>query len=58
VAAPDGIADRLTGALREALGLRCRVLVGPAGSLPRTEVGKAVRVLRWESGAAPVRGLT
>jgi phenylacetate-CoA ligase len=57
-AAPDGIADRLTGALREALGLRCRVLVGPAGSLPRTEVGKAARVLRWESGAAPVRGLT
>jgi phenylacetate-CoA ligase len=52
------VADRLAGALRETLGLRCRVLVGPAGSLPRTETGKAARVLRWESGEPPVPGLT
>lgn len=57
-AAPDGVSDRLAGALRETLGLRCRVLVEPPGSLPRTEVGKAARVLRWESGEPPVRGLT
>ena len=57
-ASPDGVADRLSGALRETLGLRCRVLVGPAGSLPRTETGKAARVLRWESGEPPVPGLT
>jgi phenylacetate-CoA ligase len=55
---PDGLVDRLSAALREALGLRCRVVVEPAGGLPRTEVGKAVRVLRWESGEPPVRGLT
>jgi phenylacetate-CoA ligase len=53
----DGLAERLSGELREVLGLRCRVVVGPPGSLPRTETGKAVRVLRWESGEPPVPGL-
>jgi phenylacetate-CoA ligase len=56
-ASGDGLAERLAGELRDVLGLRCRVVVGPVGSLPRAETGKAVRVLRWESGEPPVPGL-
>jgi phenylacetate-coenzyme A ligase PaaK-like adenylate-forming protein len=48
---------RLEGRLREALGLRVAVVIVPPGSVPRTEVGKAVRVTRWSSGAPPVPGL-
>jgi len=61
---PDGdgaggafLAGRLTGALRERLGLTCDVRVVPGGSVPRTEVGKAVRVVRWEGGPPPLPGL-
>ncbi|MGA8113216.1 MAG: phenylacetate--CoA ligase [Actinocatenispora sp.] len=54
---PAPVADRLSAALRERLGLRCEVRLTAAGSLPRTEVGKAVRLLRWETGEPPVPGL-
>jgi phenylacetate-CoA ligase len=50
--------DALDQALRERLGLRAEVQVLPVGSLPRTEVGKAVRRLTWESGPPPLPGLT
>ncbi|HWF79015.1 MAG TPA: phenylacetate--CoA ligase [Streptosporangiaceae bacterium] len=43
--------------LREALGLRIAVAILPTGSVPRTEVGKAVRVRRWSGGEPPVPGL-
>jgi phenylacetate-CoA ligase len=43
--------------LREVLGLRVRVKVLPPGTVPRTEVGKAVRVVRWAGGDPPVPGL-
>ncbi len=43
--------------LRNELGLSVRVSVLPAGTVPRTEVGKAVRVARWGEGAPPVPGL-
>jgi phenylacetate-coenzyme A ligase PaaK-like adenylate-forming protein len=43
--------------LREALGLGVAVRLLPPGSVPRTEVGKAVRVVRWAGGEAPVPGL-
>jgi phenylacetate-CoA ligase len=43
--------------LRVALGLRVSVSIGPPGSVPRTEVGKAVRVRRWSGGEPPVPGL-
>lgn len=43
--------------LREALGLRVTVAVVPPGAVPRTEVGKAVRVRRWSDGEPPVPGL-
>ncbi len=41
--APD-ISSRLVSRLRETVRLRIEVNVGPAGSVPRTEVGKAKRV--------------
>ncbi len=54
----DPAVTRLGTALRERLGLSCEVvLVGP-GELPRTEVGKARRLVRWESGEPPIPGLT
>ncbi|MDA8324179.1 MAG: phenylacetate--CoA ligase [Actinomycetota bacterium] len=43
--------------LREALGLRVSVRVVEPGTVPRTEVGKAVRVRRWSGGEPPIPGL-
>ena len=51
------VSARLVGALAERLSVSCDVHVLPTGSLPRIEVGKAVRVTRWSSGDAPVPGL-
>ena len=47
------LADRL----RAELGLRVQVRVLPPGSVPRSEVGKAVRVKRWPGGDPPLPGL-
>jgi phenylacetate-CoA ligase len=56
--ASNDVAGRLGASLRDRLGLSCEVaLVGP-GELPRTEVGKARRLVRWESGEPPLPGLT
>ncbi|CCH28365.1 Phenylacetate-CoA ligase [Saccharothrix espanaensis DSM 44229] len=55
----DGrLADDLTGALRERLGLTCKVVVAPDGTVPRTETGKARRLARWDEGQPPVAGLS
>ncbi|HVB42671.1 MAG TPA: phenylacetate--CoA ligase [Streptosporangiaceae bacterium] len=43
--------------LRDVLGLRVAVAIVPPGSVPRTEVGKAVRVRRWTGGEPPIPGL-
>ena len=43
--------------LRAALGLSVTVAVLPAGTVPRTEVGKAVRLRRWTEGEPPLPGL-
>jgi phenylacetate-coenzyme A ligase PaaK-like adenylate-forming protein len=43
--------------LRDALGVRVSVAMVPAGAVPRTEIGKAVRVRRWSGGEPPVPGL-
>ena len=51
------LADDLEHRLREALGVRVRVALLPPGSVPRTEVGKAVRVRRWSGGEPPIDGL-
>lgn len=50
-------AELIESRLREALGLSVAVRVLPPGSVPRTEVGKAVRVVRWTGGEPPVPGL-
>jgi phenylacetate-CoA ligase len=54
---PDALQAALQGRLREALGLSVAVRVLPPGSVPRSEVGKAVRVVRWTTGEPPVPGL-
>jgi phenylacetate-coenzyme A ligase PaaK-like adenylate-forming protein len=46
--------DELTHALHERLGLRAEVEVVVPGTLPRQEAGKAVRVLTWSDGPAPL----
>ena len=56
--AEDSLKDGLEHHLRETLGLRVTVAFVPPGSVPRTEVGKAVRVRRWSAGEPPVAGLT
>ncbi len=50
-------ARELEARLRDALGLSVRVAVLPAGTVPRTEVGKAVRIARWAGGEPPVPGI-
>ncbi|WP_329521713.1 phenylacetate--CoA ligase family protein [Spirillospora sp. NBC_01491] len=55
--APADLQERLARALRESLGLAAEIRVLPDGTVPRAEVGKAVRVVSWESGEPPVPGL-
>jgi phenylacetate-coenzyme A ligase PaaK-like adenylate-forming protein len=43
--------------LKEVLGLSVAVRLMPSGSVPRTEVGKAVRVARWRDGEPPLPGI-
>jgi phenylacetate-CoA ligase len=47
----------LESRLRAELGVSVAVRVLPAGTVPRSEVGKAVRVVRWRDGTPPVPGL-
>ena len=55
---PDGVGrDDIVHLLHERLGLRAHVMPFETGTLPRTEVGKAVRVVRWRDGEPPVPGL-
>jgi phenylacetate-coenzyme A ligase PaaK-like adenylate-forming protein len=51
------IESSLHSRLRETLGLSVAVALVPPGSVPRTEVGKAVRVRRWSGGEPPLPGL-
>jgi phenylacetate-coenzyme A ligase PaaK-like adenylate-forming protein len=43
--------------LREQLGVGVTVHVAGPGTLPRSEVGKAVRIRRWAGGEPPLPGL-
>jgi phenylacetate-coenzyme A ligase PaaK-like adenylate-forming protein len=54
---PQPEAARIESRLRETLGVSVTVTLLPAGSVPRSEVGKAVRVLHWPAGAPPVPGI-
>jgi phenylacetate-coenzyme A ligase PaaK-like adenylate-forming protein len=47
----------LESRLRDELGVSVRVRVLPTGTVPRSEVGKAVRVVRWRDGSPPLPGL-
>jgi phenylacetate-CoA ligase len=51
------LAADLDVALRERLGITCVVRVLAAGSVPRVEVGKAKRFVRWSGGPPPLDGL-
>ncbi|MFC4911228.1 phenylacetate--CoA ligase family protein [Actinomadura gamaensis] len=53
----DDPSERLAGLLRADLGLHAEVAVVPAGTVPRVEVGKAVRVVLWTEGAPPLPDL-
>ncbi|MBW4720601.1 phenylacetate--CoA ligase family protein [Saccharothrix obliqua] len=48
----------LVVALRERLGITCRVVVAPPGAVPRAETGKARRLVRWDGGPPPAPGLS
>jgi phenylacetate-coenzyme A ligase PaaK-like adenylate-forming protein len=50
-------AEGVAAVLREALGVRVRVALLPPGTVPRTETGKAVRVVTWDGGDPPLPGL-
>jgi phenylacetate-CoA ligase len=47
----------LESRLRVELAVSVQVRVLPPGTVPRTEMGKAVRLARWREGAPPVPGL-
>ena len=47
----------LESRLREGLGVAVTVRVMAAGTVPRSEVGKAVRLKRWAGGDPPLPGL-
>lgn len=53
----DVLRRELEHALRERLAVGCVVRVLPAGTVPRTETGKAKRLARWSEGEPPVAGL-
>jgi phenylacetate-CoA ligase len=53
----DALGLRLAGALDRRLSVSCQVHAMVPGTLPRTEVGKVQRVIRWTDGPAPVAGL-
>lgn len=48
------ISSRLTSRLKETIRLRVEVIVGPAGSVPRTEIGKARRVFERTDDRDPL----
>jgi phenylacetate-coenzyme A ligase PaaK-like adenylate-forming protein len=54
---PPPSATAIESRLRDVLGLSVAVRLLPPGTVPRTEVGKAVRVVRWPGGEPPLPGL-
>jgi phenylacetate-coenzyme A ligase PaaK-like adenylate-forming protein len=56
--APVPDPDELEARLREELGVGVAVRVLEAGTIPRSEVGKAVRLRRWAEGDPPLPGLS
>jgi phenylacetate-coenzyme A ligase PaaK-like adenylate-forming protein len=56
-AAAENVADALADALLQRLGVHADVVVVPAGTVPRTEMGKARRRVDWTAGEPPLPGL-
>jgi len=56
--APPHTEEELESGLKDTLGLSVAVRLLAPGSVPRTEVGKAIRVRRWSGGEPPVAGLS
>jgi phenylacetate-coenzyme A ligase PaaK-like adenylate-forming protein len=56
-AAPLWAANELESRLREELGVGVAVRLVEPGTIPRSEVGKAVRLRRWAGGDPPLPGL-
>ncbi len=54
---PVPTAGELESRLREELGVGVTVRLLEPGTVPRTEVGKAVRIRRWTGGEPPLPGL-
>ncbi len=54
---PEPDATAIESRLKDVLGLSVAVRLLPPGSVPRTEVGKAVRLARWSGGEPPVPGI-
>jgi phenylacetate-coenzyme A ligase PaaK-like adenylate-forming protein len=54
---PQPDASQIESRLKDVLGLSVAVRLLPPGSVPRTEVGKAVRVARWKGGEPPLPGI-
>ena len=54
---PQPDTGQLEARLKDVLGLSVAVQLLPPGSVPRTEVGKAVRVVRWSGGEPPLPGI-
>lgn len=50
-------AHAIESRLRDELGLRITVLLLATGTIPRPEVGKAVRVRRWDGAEPPLPGI-
>lgn len=57
-AGPAGGVTAIAARLREELGLGVIVTALPAGTIARTQAGKAVRVRRWDAGEPPLPGLS
>ena len=55
--APERGVSAIEDRLRDELGVRVRLHMVPQGTVPRTEVGKAVRLVSWDKGEPPVPGL-
>jgi phenylacetate-coenzyme A ligase PaaK-like adenylate-forming protein len=56
-ATADVSADAVRHELYERLGLHADVRILPAGTVPRVEIGKAIRVVDWKSDEPPIPGL-
>jgi phenylacetate-coenzyme A ligase PaaK-like adenylate-forming protein len=54
---PSDLGGAIAHELYERLGVHADVRVLPTDRVPRVEVGKAVRVVAWESGPPPLQGI-